>query len=92
MLDFDEHCLASPAYDLAAYVANAVSGRPGDLARARAARGALVEAYGSRPSDLDWYLAAAVLRRAPSPFRLQKRTWPARVAAIVAAAEAVLEA
>jgi hypothetical protein len=92
VLDFDEHCLASPAYDLAAYVANAVSGRPGDLARARDARDALVEAYGTRPSDLDWYLAAAVLRRAPSPFRLQKRTWPARVAAIVGAAEAVLEA
>ena len=92
VVDFDDHGLASPAYDIAAYAANAISGRPGDLDRALAARDAMIDAYGTRPPDLDWYLAAAVLRRAPSPFRLQKRTWPERVATIVDAAEAVLAA
>lgn len=92
VVDFDEHCLASPAYDLAGYVANVISGRPGDLERALAAGEVLVAAYGTRPADLDWYLAAAVLRRAPSPFRLQKRTWPERVTSIVEAAEAVMGA
>jgi hypothetical protein len=90
VLDFDEACLASPALDVAAYAANLVSGRAGDLGRADAALAALLEGYGERPVDLDWHYAAALMRRAPSPFRLCKRRWPQRMAAIVAAAEEVL--
>lgn len=90
VLDFDEACLAPPALDLASYAANLVSGRAGDLGRADAALDALCGGYGARPADLDWHYAAALLRRAPSPFRLCKRRWPRRMAAIVAAAEEVL--
>jgi hypothetical protein len=90
ILDFDEACLAPAAYDVASYAANVVSGRPGDLERADAALDALLGGYGGRPADLDWYLAALLLRRAPSPFRLHKRRWPERLGAMVAAAEQVL--
>jgi len=90
ILDFDETCLAPAALDLASYTSNLVGGRDGDLARARAALDALVGGYGERPANLDWYLAARLMRRAPSPFRLHKKRWPQRVEGIVAAAEEVL--
>ena len=90
VLDFDEACLAPRALDVTSYAANLVSGRPGDLARADAALASLLDGYGAPPHALHWYLAAALLRRAPSPFRLHKRNWLHRTEAIVAAAEAVL--
>jgi len=90
VLDFDEACLAPRALDVTSYAANLVSGRPGDLARADAALASLLDGYGAPPQALHWYLAAALLRRAPSPFRLHKRNWLHRTEAIVAAAEAVL--
>ena len=46
--------------------------------------------YGERPEHVDWYLAALLLRRAPSPFRLHKKRWPQRLESMVAAAEEVL--
>jgi phosphotransferase family enzyme len=90
VLDFDEACLAPAALDVASYAANLVSGRPGDLDRADAALDALLGGYGERPEALEWYFAASLLRRAPSPFRLHKRRWPERIEAMVAAAEEVL--
>ena len=90
LLDFDQACRAAPALDLAAYAANVVSGRPDDPEDAQAALAAILDGYGRRPDDLTWHLSAAVLRRAPSPFRRGKRDWPDRMAAIVATAEAVL--
>jgi uncharacterized protein (DUF2252 family) len=90
VLDFDEACLAPRALDVASYAANLVSGRPGDLDRAEEALAALLDGYGEPPEGLRWYLAASLLRRAPSPFRLHKRRWPARMESIVADAEAVL--
>jgi Phosphotransferase enzyme family len=90
ILDFDEACLAPAAFDVAAYAANVVGGRPGDLERADAALDALLGGYGERLAGVDWYLAALLLRRAPSPFRLHKRRWPDRLEAMVAAAEEVL--
>jgi aminoglycoside phosphotransferase len=90
VLDFDEACLAPRALDVTSYAANLVSGRAGDLARADAALTSLLDGYGAPPPALHWYLAAALLRRSPSPFRLHKRRWLARTEAIVASAEAVL--
>jgi hypothetical protein len=90
VLDFDEACLAPRALDVASYAANLVSGRPGDLDRAEEALEALLGGYGERPEGVRWYLAASLLRRAPSPFRLHKRRWPVRMESIVAGAEAVL--
>jgi len=90
VLDFDEACLAPRALDIASYAANLVSGRPGDLHRAEEALEALLDGYGARPEGMRWYLAASLLRRAPSPFRLHKKRWPARMESILAAAEAVL--
>ena len=91
VLDFDEACLAPRALDVASYAANLVSGRPGDLARADDALDALLGAYGDRPEALDWFYATALLRRAPSPFRLHKKHWLARTESIVSAVEAVLD-
>jgi len=91
VVDFDEVCRAEPALDVAAYAANVVSGRPRDLEYALQALDAAISGYGHRPRHLRWHLAATLLRRAPSPFRLQKKDWPDRVAEIVAAAEAVLQ-
>jgi hypothetical protein len=91
VLDFDEACMAAPALDAAAYAANLVSGRTGDLDAAYAALDALLQGYGGRPRGLDWYLAASIARRAVTPFRLHKRRWPQRVASILDAAEAVIE-
>jgi hypothetical protein len=90
VLDFDEACLAPRALDVTSYAANLVSGRPGDLARADAALASLLDGYGAPPQALHWYLAAALLRRSPSPFRLHKRRWLQRTEAIVSSAEAVL--
>jgi Phosphotransferase enzyme family len=90
ILDFDEACLAPAALDVASYAANLVGGRHGDLRRAHEALDALVAGYGERPDDLEWYLAALLLRRAPNAFRLHKRRWPQRLEAMVAAAEEVL--
>jgi hypothetical protein len=90
VLDFDEACLAAPALDVASYAANLVSGRPGDLQRAEAALEVLLDAYGARPEGLRWHMAALLLRRTPSPFRLYKKRWRERVEAIVTAAEEVL--
>src|SRR4029078_6774584 len=75
VLDFDEACLAPRALDVPSSAANLVSGRPGDLARADAALASLLDGYGAPPHALHWYLAAALLRRAPSPFPLPKRNW-----------------
>src|SRR5215218_2385984 len=90
VLDFDEACLAAPALDLASYAANLVGGRAGDLERAREALDALLDGYGRRPANVDWYLAALLLRRARNPFRLHKRRWPKRIEQMLAAADEVL--
>jgi hypothetical protein len=92
LLDFDESCLAPRALDVSAYAANLVSGRPGDPDAAQRALDALLAGYGTRPEGLDWYLAATLTRRAPSPFKQYKRRWPERMASILDAAEAVLGA
>jgi hypothetical protein len=90
VLDFDEACLAPAALDVASYAANLVGGRAGDLDRARQALDALLDGYGARPANVDWYLAALLLRRARNPFRLHKRRWPKRIEQMLAAAEEVL--
>jgi hypothetical protein len=90
VLDFDEACLAPAALDVASYAANVVGGRAGDLDRARQALDALLDGYGARPANVDWYLAALLLRRARNPFRLHKRRWPKRIEQMLAAAEEVL--
>lgn len=89
LIDFDELCAAPPALDLATYVAYLVRDAPGREA-AGATMQALLEGYGRRPPALDWYLASALLRRAPAPFRRQEQNWPARVEAMIAAAQAAL--
>jgi ATP-binding cassette, subfamily B, bacterial len=92
VIDFDGMCLAPSAFDLATYLADVVRGRGGDLARIEAARGPLLEGYGGQPGDLEWYLAAVVLTRAPHPFHRFTPGWPGRVEGTVTTAEAVLAA
>jgi Ser/Thr protein kinase RdoA (MazF antagonist) len=90
VIDFDEMCLAAPAFDLATYLADVVRGRGDDLASIAAVREPLLHGYGARPPGLDWYLAAVVLTRAPHPFQRLLPGWPERVKRIVGVAEAVL--
>jgi Phosphotransferase enzyme family len=90
VLDFDELCRAAPAYDVAAYIANIVGGRAADADEAALVMDGILAGYGHRPDDLGWYLSALILRRARSPFRLQKARWPERVDAGLAIAEAAL--
>jgi hypothetical protein len=88
VVDVDELCAAAPAQDLAWYAAHTARGRPDDLERARETLEALCDGYGTRPAGLEWHLAAAILARAPFPFRRQDPDWPERVEALVAAAGA----
>jgi ATP-binding cassette subfamily B protein len=88
VLDVDEACLAAPARDLATYAAHAAAHEEVD---ADAVLDALADGYGGRPEALSWYLSASLLRRAERPFRVLEEDWPARVEALVDAADAALE-
>jgi Phosphotransferase enzyme family len=90
VLDFDDVCLAAPALDLAAYLADVVRGDGDDLAAIDAVEGPLLDGYGGRPPALGWYLAAVVLARAPHPFQRADPAWPERVKGTVRTAEEVL--
>ena len=79
VLDFDDVCMAAPALDLAAYLADVVRGDGGDLAAIDAVERPLLDGYGGRPPALGWYLAAVVLARAPHPFQRADPAWPERV-------------
>lgn len=87
MVDVDTLCLASPALDLASYAANLAAGRPGDLDDIGRVLDRLAGAYGVRPADLDWYLAAIVLRRLDRGLRRYKSDWPARTERLLATVE-----
>jgi hypothetical protein len=92
LIDFDEMCAAPPAFDLANYAAHFIRGADGEVALARSALIDLVDGYGERPPDLDWYFASCILRRTPFPFRYLDDHWPERVRAMTAAAESALVA
>jgi energy-coupling factor transporter ATP-binding protein EcfA2 len=90
VIDFDAMCEAAPAYDLASYAAHLVRGDPEDLATAAGALDALMEGYGERPPAIAWYLACAILGRAPFPFRYLDDRWPERMEGMIETAEAAL--
>jgi ABC-type multidrug transport system fused ATPase/permease subunit len=90
VIDFDEMCLAPPALDLATYAAHVVRGAPEDGAAAAMVLDGLLDGYADRPDGLAWYLATAILRRAPFPFRYLDERWEERVDAMVGAAEEAL--
>ena len=87
VLDFDSFCLADPALDLAEYAAGATEASSDTGA---AVLDALVEAYGSRPDELDWHLAVALFVRASHPFQRAEPAWEDRVEELVGVAEAAL--
>jgi ATP-binding cassette, subfamily B, bacterial len=88
--DFDEMCAAPAALDPATYVAHLVRGDGSDVDAAELALEAIVDGYGERPDDLAWYLATAILRRAPHPFRYLDEHWPSQVEGFVGLAESAL--
>lgn len=90
VLDFDEICAAPAALDFSSYAAHLVNGGSDELDGARRALDDLVAGYGSRPSDLAWYVTTSILRRAPFPFRFLERDWPARMEQMVADAQEAL--
>lgn len=92
LVDTDTLCAAGAGYDPASYAANLVAGRPGDVDDARQALAAFAA---RRPeldraefdrAELDWYLAAMVLRRLDRGLRRYKRDWPARTERLIDAA------
>ena len=86
LIDLDRVCAAPAALDPSSFAAHLVNeGRP-DLDAARVALEGLLGGYGGRPPGMSWYLATAILRRAPNPFRTLHEQWPDRVASIVDAA------
>jgi hypothetical protein len=90
VLDLDELCISVAELDLASYAAHVVFGDDADLERAAALLDGLVDGYGDRPDALPWFLAAAILGRAPLPFRSLDERWPERVEGMVSAAEQAL--
>ena len=86
LIDLDRVCAAPAALDPSSFAAHLVNeGRP-DLDAARVALERLLGGYGGRPPGMSWYLATAILRRAPNPFRTLHEQWPDRVASLVDAA------
>jgi Phosphotransferase enzyme family len=90
VVDFDAGCMAPAALDLATYASYFMRDAARDLETAEQAMTILLDGYGCPPPALAWYLSAAILRRAPRPFRRLEDRWPERVEAMVAAAESVL--
>lgn len=90
VLDVDRLCLAAPAYDLASYAAHVAFGRPGDAQVMAGTLETMVEAYGTRPPCLAWYLATFLLRRAAVPFRFQDEHWPQAVTELLRLAREAL--
>jgi ABC-type multidrug transport system fused ATPase/permease subunit len=91
LVDLDRACAAPAAHDASSFAAHLVKeGRP-DLDGARNALEDLLGSYGARPPAMSWYLATAILRRTPTPFRALHEQWPDRVASLVdAAADALV--
>jgi aminoglycoside phosphotransferase (APT) family kinase protein len=92
VIDLDTLCLAPAAFDFAAYATNVVSGRSDDLAHLRAVLTALVVSSDVVPEDLDWFVAATLLRRVDRAVRRMKRDWPERTVELVSTLEATLAA
>jgi hypothetical protein len=93
LVDTDTLCAAAPGYDPASYAANLVAGRPGDLDDAHRTLGAFhARLPGLDRSELDWFLAAMVMRRLDRGLRRYKRDWPARTERLVDAAVELAEA
>ena len=90
LIDLDLLGAAPPALDLANYAGHLIPKDAPDLAAALTVLEGLVEAYGSRPPGLEWYLAAAILRRSRVPFRNFEDDWPEQMEAMVGAVEAAL--
>jgi Phosphotransferase enzyme family len=90
VIDFDGMCYAPAALDLATYAADVVRGRKRDLEAVTTVLDGLLDAYGTPPDGLSWYLCTAILARATHPFRAQTENWPQRVEAMVDAAEKAL--
>jgi len=90
VIDFDGFCRSPAARDLASFTAALVE-EPDDLPKAAAALDVLVDAYGSRPPGVTWYLATYLLRRTRRPFTRLKEGWPDAIEERVRAAELALE-
>jgi hypothetical protein len=90
LIDLDLLGSAPPALDLANYAGHLIPRDAPDLSVALTVLDSLVEAYGSRPRWLEWYLAASILRRSRVPFRNFAPDWPEQTEAMIGAAEAAL--
>jgi len=90
IVDLDMLCAAPPARDLANYAVHLVRGDGRDVSDAAGTLRVLLDGYGDTPPALAWHMATAALSRATSPFRKFMPDWPARVAAMVGAADDLL--
>ena len=90
MIDFDGFCRSPAARDLASFTAALVE-EPDVLPRAAAALEVLVDAYGSRPPGVAWYLVTYILKRTRRPFTRLEEGWPGAIEERVRAAALALE-
>jgi len=90
VIDFDGFCRSPAARDLASFTAALVE-EPDDLPRAAAALEVLVDAYGSRPPGVAWYLVTYILKRTRRPFTRLEEGWPGAIEERVRAAELALD-
>jgi hypothetical protein len=86
LIDLDRACAAPAALDASSFAAHLMNEGRSDLDAARISLERLLAGYGGRPPGMSWYLATAILRRAPNPFRTLHEQWPDRVASLVDAA------
>jgi hypothetical protein len=93
VVDLDTLCAAPPAFDVAGYVTNVVSGRAGDVEHANVVRAAMLDAGCVAAGDehLDWYVAAALARRVDRAVRRLKNDWPERTRRLLEALERAVD-
>ncbi len=99
VLDFDRAAYGNPSMDIGSFAAGllglATEGRV-PLVRASAIANDLSAAYWRAmgfedPAGVRVFTAGALLMRAPEPFRLRVKAWPARVAALLDHAERIMQ-
>jgi aminoglycoside phosphotransferase (APT) family kinase protein len=80
--DVDNACQAPEALDLSCFAANVMGGRTGDADQSEAVLDELLAGRDAPPA-VEWFYAAALLRRCDRPFRRQKKHWPEKSSTIL---------
>ena len=83
----DQLCFAPRAYDLATFAASSVSGRQEDYDTLMTVAAAMVDGYAEVVSDMNWFMATALLASLDRPLNSLGRDWHERTDQLLAVAE-----